>query len=210
MKRKQTLRTVLLPLLAALALTAIGCKKKQADGQAAPKAGEGSGSDTSAGSVAAGSAASGSAAAGSATPDTTKPPVEAKNIIETAKSAGTFTTLLKAIDAAGLTDRLNGAGPFTVFAPTDEAFAKIPAKDLEALLADKPKLEALLQYHVVPGAVSSKDLATQKALKSVQGADLTVDTASGVKIGGATVVTPDIAASNGVIHVIDTVLVLPK
>lgn len=193
-----------------LALAAIGCKKKQPDGQATPKPGEGSGSDTSSGSVAGGSAASGSAATGSATPDPAKPRTEAKNLVETAKAAGTFSTFVKAIDAAGLTEKLSGAGPFTVFAPTDEAFAKIPAKDLEALLADKPKVEALLQYHVIPGAVSSKDLATQKAIKSVQGADLVVDTSSGTKIGGATVVTPDVAASNGVIHAIDTVLVLPK
>jgi uncharacterized surface protein with fasciclin (FAS1) repeats len=210
MKRKQTLRTLLLPLLVVLALVAIGCKKKQQDGQAAPKPGEGSGSETSSGPAAGGSVATGSAAAASATPDPNKPPTRGKNIVETAKAAGTFNTLVKAIEAAGLTDRLSGAAPFTVFAPTDEAFAKIPAKDLEALLADKTRLEALLEYHVVPGAVSSKDLVAQKAIKSVQGADLAIDTSSGIKIGGATVVTPDVAASNGLIHAIDTVLVLPK
>jgi uncharacterized surface protein with fasciclin (FAS1) repeats len=204
MKKKQGICT-LVSLLAVLALGAAGCKKKQPDDHAAPKVAEGS--DKISGS---GSSASGSAATGSATPDTTKPPAQAKNIIETAKAAGTFNTLVKAIDAAGLTDKLSGAGPFTVFAPTDEAFAKLPAKDLEALLADKAKLEALLQYHVIAGAVSSKDLATQKAIKSVQGPDLAVDTSSGIKIGGSTVVTPDVPASNGVIHAIDTVLTLPK
>ncbi|MCE9573063.1 MAG: fasciclin domain-containing protein [Deltaproteobacteria bacterium] len=208
--------------MVALVLGGAACKKKE--GAEAGKPVEGSGAATgsgaasgadpaagsagsAAGSAAAGSAAAGSAAAGSAAaPD----PVAGKDLLTTAKEAGNFTTLLKAIDAAGLTDTLGKSGPFTVFAPTDEAFAKVPAKDLEALLADKAKLTAVLQYHVVSGAVLAKDLAGQKEAKSILGPALPLDTTSGVKIGGATVTRADIVASNGVIHVIDTVLLPPQ
>lgn len=207
------MRTTLALVLISASLSFAGCKKKAEDAGAAK---------TVEGSAAAGSAATGSAAqpaatgsaaptgepAGSADPAAAKAPdpAAAKNIVDTAKGVANLSTFVKAVDAAGLTATLGGAGPFTVLAPTDEAFAKIPAKDLEALLADKAKLEALLQFHVVPGAVASKDFAAQKAVKSVQGAELAID---GGKIVGATVVTPDLAASNGVIHAIDTVLQPP-
>jgi uncharacterized surface protein with fasciclin (FAS1) repeats len=133
---------------------------------------------------------------------------QAKDIVDTAVGAGTFNTLATALKAAGLVDTLKGPGPFTVFAPTDEAFAKVPKADLDALLADKAKLTAVLTYHVVPGKVMSKDVAAGK-VKTVQGSELTITTADGVKVDGAKVVKVDIEASNGVIHVIDSV-VMPK
>jgi uncharacterized surface protein with fasciclin (FAS1) repeats len=134
--------------------------------------------------------------------------VQAKDIVETAVAAGSFKTLATALTAAGLIDTLKGKGPFTVFAPTDEAFAKIPKADLDALLADKAKLTAVLTYHVVPGKVMAKDVKAGK-VKTVQGSELTVATAGGVMVDSAKVVKTDIVASNGVIHVIDSV-VLPK
>lgn len=133
---------------------------------------------------------------------------QAKDIVDTAVAAGSFKTLVTAVQAAGLVDTLKGPGPFTVFAPTDEAFAKIPKADLDALLKDKAKLTAVLTYHVVPGKVMAKDLKAGK-VKTVQGGELTVSTTGGVKVDNATVVKTDIAADNGVIHVIDTV-VLPR
>jgi uncharacterized surface protein with fasciclin (FAS1) repeats len=132
----------------------------------------------------------------------------AKDIVDTAVAAGRFGTLATALKAAGLVDTLKGPGPFTVFAPTDEAFAKIPKAQLDALLADKAKLTAVLTYHVVPGAVKSGDIKPGK-LKTVQGGELTVTTGGGVAVDGAKVSGADIMASNGVIHVIDSV-VLPK
>ena len=132
----------------------------------------------------------------------------AKDIVDTAIAAGSFKTLVTAVQAAGLVDTLKGPGPFTVFAPTDEAFAKIPKADLDALLADKAKLTAVLTYHVVPGKVMAADVKAGK-VKTVQGAELTVSTMGGVKVDAANVVATDVAASNGVIHVIDTV-VMPK
>ena len=134
--------------------------------------------------------------------------VQAKDIVDTAVGAGTFKTLAAALTAAGLIDTLKGKGPFTVFAPTDEAFAKIPKADLDKLLADKAKLTAVLTYHVVPGKVMAKDVNAGK-VKTVQGSELTVTTAGGVMVDGAKVTATDIAADNGVIHVIDSV-VLPK
>ena len=142
-------------------------------------------------------------------PAPTPPPAAAKGILDVAAEAGTFKTLAAAIEAAGLVETLRGPGPFTVFAPTDEAFAKIPKADLDAILADKAKLTAILTYHVVAGKVMAKDVATMKTAKTVNGAELTIDTTSGVKIDGATVIKADIEAANGVIHVIDTVVV-PK
>ncbi len=133
---------------------------------------------------------------------------QAKDIVDTAVGAGTFKTLATALQAAGLIDTLKGKGPFTVFAPTDEAFAKIPKAQLDALLADKAKLTAVLTYHVVPGKVLAKDVKAGK-VKTVQGGELTVATASGVTVDGARVTATDIMADNGVIHVIDSV-VLPK
>lgn len=134
--------------------------------------------------------------------------VQAKDIVDTAVSAGDFKTLAVALEKAGLIDTLKGKGPFTVFAPTDAAFAKVPKADLDALLANKEKLVAVLTYHVVPGAVMAKDVKAGP-VKSVQGSNLTVSTSGGVKVDNANVVTADIVADNGVIHVIDSV-VMPK
>jgi uncharacterized surface protein with fasciclin (FAS1) repeats len=133
---------------------------------------------------------------------------QAKDIVDTAVAAGQFKTLATALQAAGLVDTLKGKGPFTVFAPTDEAFAKVPKADLDALLKDKAKLTAVLTYHVVPGKVMAKDVKAGK-VKSVQGAELTLGTSGGVTVDNAKVVKADIVADNGVIHVIDTV-VIPK
>jgi uncharacterized surface protein with fasciclin (FAS1) repeats len=130
----------------------------------------------------------------------------AKDIVDTAVSAGQFNTLAAALQAAGLVDTLKGTGPFTVFAPTDAAFAKIPKADLDALLKDKAKLTAVLTYHVVAGKVMAKDVKPG-AVKTVQGDTFMVKANGGkVMIDNATVVKTDIEADNGVIHVIDTVI----
>ena len=131
------------------------------------------------------------------------------DIVETAVAAGSFSTLVTAVKAAGLVDTLKGPGPFTVFAPTDDAFKKLPAGTLEAVLADKAKLTAILTYHVVAGKVTAADVAglNGKTATTVQGGGLEIDTTNGVKVGAATVSKADIACSNGVIHVIDTVLI---
>jgi uncharacterized surface protein with fasciclin (FAS1) repeats len=134
--------------------------------------------------------------------------VQAKDIVDTAVAAGNFKTLATALTAAGLVDTLKGKGPFTVFAPTDAAFAKIPKADLDALLKDKAKLTAVLTYHVVPGKVLAKDVKAGK-VKTVQGSELTISTTGGVMVDNAKVTATDIVADNGVIHVIDTVL-MPK
>ncbi len=134
--------------------------------------------------------------------------VQAKDIVDTAVAAGSFKTLAAALTAAGLVDTLKGPGPFTVFAPTDEAFAKIPKADLDALLKDKAKLTSILTYHVVGGKVMAKDVKAGK-VKTVQGSDITVSTGSGVMVDSAKVLKTDIVADNGVIHVIDTVI-MPK
>lgn len=135
--------------------------------------------------------------------------VSAKDIIDTATSAGSFKTLVAAIEAAGLTDTLKGKGPFTVFAPTDDAFNKLPPGALDALLKDKAKLAQVLTYHVVPGTLMAKDVKSGEA-PTANGKPLKV-TAVGdrVKVDNANVTQPDIAADNGVIHAIDTV-VMPK
>ena len=133
---------------------------------------------------------------------------QAKDIVDTAVAAGNFKTLAAALQAAGLVDTLKGKGPFTVFAPTDEAFAKIPKADLDALLKDKAKLTAVLTYHVVPGTVMAKDVKAGM-VKTVQGSDLTIGTTGGVTVNGAKVVKADVKADNGVIHAIDSV-VMPK
>jgi uncharacterized surface protein with fasciclin (FAS1) repeats len=133
----------------------------------------------------------------------------AADIVDTAVSAGQFNTLVKAVQAAGLVDTLKGKGPFTVFAPTDEAFAKLPAGTVEALLKDKEKLAKVLTYHVVPGKVTASQVRPGD-VKTVQGEALTVRTDGGtVTVDNARVIKADVMASNGVIHVIDTV-VLPK
>jgi uncharacterized surface protein with fasciclin (FAS1) repeats len=129
-----------------------------------------------------------------------------KNIVEIAVAGNQFKTLVAAVQAAGLADTLQGVGPFTVFAPTDEAFAKLPPGTVEGLLKDLPKLKSILTYHVVAGKVMAKDVAGVKSAKTVQGGELNVDANHGVKINNATVTKADIEASNGVIHVIDTVL----
>lgn len=133
---------------------------------------------------------------------------QAKDIVDTAVSAGSFKTLVTALQAAGLVETLKGKGPFTVFAPNDDAFAKIPKADLDALLKDKAKLTAVLTYHVVPAKVMAKDVKAGK-VKTVQGSELTLATAGGVMVDNAKVLKTDIVADNGVIHVIDTV-VMPK
>lgn len=135
--------------------------------------------------------------------------VQAKDIVDTAIAAGSFKTLTTALNAAGLVDTLKGKGPFTVLAPTDKAFAKIPKADLEALLKDKAKLTAVLTYHVVPGKIMAKDVKVGQ-FKSLQGSNLIVATNYGtVTVNNAKVIKTDIEASNGVIHVIDSVI-LPK
>ena len=131
------------------------------------------------------------------------------DIIDTAVAAGSFKTLAAAVTAAGLVDTLKGAGPFTVFAPSDEAFAKLPAGTVESLLKDIPKLTAILTYHVVAGKVMAADVMTMdgKTAATVNGALLKISTSGGVKLNGeVNVVKTDIACTNGVIHVIDSVL----
>jgi uncharacterized surface protein with fasciclin (FAS1) repeats len=131
------------------------------------------------------------------------------NIVDTAVKAGSFNTLVAAVKAAGLVDTLKGAGPFTVFAPTDEAFAKLPNGTVDALLKDIPKLKKILTYHVVSGKVKAADFSlTLKSATTVEGSDVKIDASNdSVKVNDATVSTPDVDADNGVIHIIDTVLI---
>jgi uncharacterized surface protein with fasciclin (FAS1) repeats len=136
----------------------------------------------------------------------------AADIVDTAAGAGQFNTLVAAVKAAGLVETLKGPGPFTVFAPTDDAFKKLPAGTVEDLLKpeNKDKLVAVLTYHVVPGKTMSADIAGKELMvKSVQGGEISIKAMDGVMVDGAKVVQADIAADNGVIHVIDTVI-LPK
>ena len=130
-----------------------------------------------------------------------------KNLVETATEAGNFKTLLKAVQEAGLVDTLEGEGPFTVFAPTDDAFAKLPEGTIEDLLNDKEKLTDILTYHVVPSKVMASDVVNIRTAKTANGKQLSIDSTSGVKIDKANVVKTDIECSNGVIHVIDSVLI---
>jgi len=127
-------------------------------------------------------------------------------IIETAVNAGSFTTLVAAVKAAGLVDTLNGAGPFTVFAPDDAAFAKLPAGTVDSLLKDIPKLKKILTYHVVSGKVMAADVVKLTSAKTVEGSEVKIDAANGVKINDSKVTTADIACDNGVIHIVDAVL----
>ena len=131
-----------------------------------------------------------------------------KDIVDTAVAAGSFKTLVTAVQAAGLVDTLKGKGPFTVFAPNDAAFAKVPQDQLDALLKDKAKLASVLTYHVVPGRVMAKDVKAGE-VATVQGSKITISTDGGVKVDGANVIATDVVASNGVIHVIDSVI-MPK
>jgi uncharacterized surface protein with fasciclin (FAS1) repeats len=128
------------------------------------------------------------------------------DIVDVAQSAGSFNTLVAAIQAADLVEVLKSDGPFTVFAPTDDAFAKLPDGTLDSLLADKAALTNVLTYHVVPGKVLAADVAGLTSAKSVQGQDIKIDTSSGVRVDQANVIKTDIIASNGVIHVIDSVI----
>ncbi len=156
------------------------------------------------------------AAVGAAMALATLPARAADDIVDTAVKAGSFNTLVAAVKAAGLVDTLKGKGPFTVFAPTDAAFAKLPKGTLKSLLKpeNKSKLAAILTYHVVPGKYSAGRLLKAKAkqfgIKSAQGSNIEVDTRKGVKVSGATVTKPDIMTSNGIIHVIDTVILPPN
>jgi uncharacterized surface protein with fasciclin (FAS1) repeats len=136
------------------------------------------------------------------------------DIVDTAVAAGNFKTLVTAVKAAGLVDTLKSKGPFTVFAPTDDAFAKLPKGTVEGLLKDVPKLKSVLTYHVVPGKVMAADVVKLKTAKTVQGQDVKIDASKwhlhkNVKINDANVIKADIATDNGVIHVIDKVI-LPK
>ena len=135
-----------------------------------------------------------------------------KDIVDTAVGAGSFTTLVAAVQAAGLVDTLKGDGPFTVFAPTDDAFAALPEGTVEMLLMpeNKDKLVSILTYHVVPGKVMSGDLSDGMMAATVQGAEVKIGTMSGVTVQGANVTAADIEASNGVIHVIDSVILPPE
>jgi len=143
------------------------------------------------------------------TPNATAADAPTKDIVETAAAAGSFTTLSKALEAAGLVATLKGAGPFTVFAPTDDAFAKLPAGTLETLLKpeNQAKLRRILTYHVVPGRVMAADVVKLNSAKAVSGDTITIAAHSnGLTVDNAHVVKPDIAATNGVIHVIDSVI----
>lgn len=135
-----------------------------------------------------------------------------KDIVDTAVGAGSFTTLVAAVGAAGLVDTLKGEGPFTVFAPTDDAFAALPKGTVEMLLMpeNKDKLTAVLTYHVVPGKVMSGDLTNGMMAGTVEGSDVKIMTEGGVTVDGATVIAADVEASNGVIHVIDAVILPPS
>jgi len=129
------------------------------------------------------------------------------NIVETAVQAGSFNTLVAAVKAAGLAETLSGEGPFTVFAPSDEAFAKLPEGTVEGLLNDKPKLEAILKYHVVAGKITSNEAANANSATTVQGQNINISASNGtVKINDAQVVQADIETDNGIIHVIDSVI----
>jgi uncharacterized surface protein with fasciclin (FAS1) repeats len=145
-------------------------------------------------------------------PPTKQSPVEPlKDIVETANAAGTFNTLLKALEVSGLKDTLKGAGPYTVFAPTDEAFAKLPPGTLDSLLKDKEHLKKVLLYHIVSSSVMAKDVMSLKSTKSLEGSSPKIqNTEGGVLIDNANVIQPDITASNGVIHAIDNVLMPAK
>ncbi|GAB4132884.1 MAG: fasciclin domain-containing protein [Cyanobacteria bacterium J069] len=129
------------------------------------------------------------------------------DIVDTAVNAGSFSTLVAAVKAAGLVDTLKGKGPFTVFAPTDEAFAKLPEGTVDGLLKDIPKLKKILTYHVVSGKVMASDVTKLKSAKTVEGSEVKIDASKGVKVNESTVTTADVAADNGVIHIIDTVLI---
>lgn len=130
------------------------------------------------------------------------------DIVDIAVSAGSFQTLVTAVQVAGLVDTLKSPGPFTVFAPTDDAFAKLPPGTVETLVQNIPQLTRILTYHVVPGKLMAADIAKLNSLTSVEGSPIKVDTSDGFEVKNATVISPDIEADNGVIHVIDTVILM--
>ncbi|MBD2606206.1 fasciclin domain-containing protein [Scytonema hofmannii FACHB-248] len=132
------------------------------------------------------------------------------DIVDTAMSAGIFSTLVAAVTAAGLADTLKSPGPFTVFAPSDDAFSKLPSGTVEALLQDILTLRKILEYHVVSGKVTAADVVKLTKATTVEGSDVKIDASNGVKVNDATVVQPDIETDNGVIHVIDSVLLPPS
>jgi len=127
-------------------------------------------------------------------------------IVDTAVSAGSFTKLVDAVKAAGLGETLSGPGPFTVFAPGDDAFDKLPAGTMDALLSDIPKLTDILKYHVVAGRYTSSDITSMMSLRSLEGQDISISTLGGIRVGDARVVKADIETDNGLIHVIDSVM----
>lgn len=129
------------------------------------------------------------------------------DIVDTAINAGTFNTLVTAITTAGLDTTLKGPGPFTVFAPTDEAFSKLPSGTFESLLEDILQLRKVLEYHVVSGKVMAADVVKLDSATTASGSTVKIDASNGIKVNDATVVTPDVEADNGVIHIIDTVLI---
>jgi uncharacterized surface protein with fasciclin (FAS1) repeats len=159
-------------------------------------------------SIVAGAAVAASVVAGPASAQYS----EQKDIVDTAVEAGSFTTLATALQAAGLVDVLKGEGPFTVFAPTDEAFAKLPEGTIESLLADTDALTKVLTYHVVPGAVMAEQVVGLSEATTVEGSPISIQVVDGKVVlnGSSTVVTTDIETSNGVIHVIDTVILPPS
>ncbi|MCY7323214.1 MAG: fasciclin domain-containing protein [Phormidesmis sp. CAN_BIN36] len=128
------------------------------------------------------------------------------DIVGTAVKAGSFNTLVAAVKATGLVEALKGTVPFTVFAPNDEAFAKLPAGKVDGLLKDLPKLKKILTYHVVASKVMVADIVKLKSAKTVAGSEVKTDASKGVKVNSSTVTTPDVAADNGAIHIVDTVL----
>ena len=141
-------------------------------------------------------------------PSSPQAPAAKANIVQTAVAAGEFTTLVSLVKKAGLASTLSGKGPFTVFAPTDAAFAKVPKSTLDALAMDKAKLKAVLLYHVASGKVTASKVVKLKSVKTLQGQNAKVRVSNGkVLIGGARVTSPDVMASNGVIHVINKVLI---
>ncbi|MEM1002965.1 MAG: fasciclin domain-containing protein [Bacteroidota bacterium] len=129
------------------------------------------------------------------------------DVVDTAISAGSFNTLVEAVVAADLVETLKGEGPFTVFAPTDEAFAKIPANDLQALINDREALTKVLTYHVVPGNITAEEIQGMTSAQTVEGSSITIDTSDGVMVDNAKVIQADIMTSNGVIHFIDSVII---
>ncbi len=130
------------------------------------------------------------------------------DIVDIAVNSGSFQTLVQAVQAAGLVDVLKSPGPFTVFAPTDDAFAKLPPGTITTLVQNIPQLTRILTYHVVPGKLTAADMAKVNSLTSVEGSPIKVDTSNGFEVKNATVIAPDIEADNGIIHVIDTVILM--